>query len=82
MVQVPLRPLERHGYHPRWISETELVIDGREAGRPALYRIEATTGAVLETVPIESTCVNECAAWQWQPTKWVMHSSMLVVISP
>ena len=87
LVQAPLRLQERHGYHPRWISETELVTDGWDTeGRHALFRIEATTGVVTEIVPIESACADECAAWQWNAATgiilWVSDGRSIEVRGP
>ena len=52
----------RHGYHPRWISEDELAFHGSDS----LFRIDAKTGEVKESIAVNSTCHDDCAAWFWK----------------
>ncbi len=87
-VHLPLRILHRHGYHPRWTSAEELVIHGNNSEfHSRLFRIDASTGAVKEVVPVESTCADECAAWRWADGKpgsilWVTDGKSLEVRGP
>ncbi len=87
-VRLPLRIRGRHGYQPRWTSGEELVIHGRDSEfRHGLFRIEASTGAVKEVVPVESTCSDECAAWWWRQggtgiVLWVTDGKSLDVVGP
>ena len=86
--RLPLRFQGRHGYHPRWISEEELAFHGGDSeGHSTLFRIDAETGNVNETIAVNSTCHDDCAAWYWRnletgPVVWSTDGTSIQVRKP
>ena len=86
--RLPLRFRGRHGYHPRWISEEELAFHGADSeGLSTLFRIDAETGDVNETIAVDSTCNDDCAAWYWEnpetgPVVWSTDGTSIEVRKP